>query len=253
MFTKAIVKTPCKNLASGLSSAGLGKPDYNLALKQHKLYIDALRICGLEVTILPPDDQYPDSTFVEDIAIFTPYCVVITQPGAVSRKGEIAGLREILSLFNKTIEEIQPPGTLDGGDVLMIGSHYFIGLSERTNMEGARQLIRILEKHGMNGSTVSLKNVLHLKSGVAYLGNNTLAAAGEFTSKPEFNRFNIVKIDDDENYAANCIRINKNVLVPEGFPKTVKMIEQAGFTTLAVDVSEFRKLDGGLSCLSLRF
>jgi len=78
-------------------------------------------------------------------------------------------------------------------------------------------------------------------------------AAGEFTSKPEFDKFNIVKIDDDENYAANCIRINENVLVPEGFHKTLKMIEQAGFTALAVDVSEFRKLDGGLSCLSLRF
>jgi dimethylargininase len=253
MFTKAIVKTPCKNLASGLSSAGLSKPDYNRALKQHKLYIDALKICGLEVTILPPDNRYPDSTFIEDVAIFTPYCAVITQPGAPSRKGEIAGLREILSIFNKIIEEIQPPGTLDGGDVLMIGSHYFIGLSERTNMEGAQQLIRILEKYGMTGSMVSLKNVLHLKSGVAYLEHNTLLAAGEFTAKPEFMKFNILKIDDDEDYAANCIRINENVLVPKGFPKTIKMIEQAGFTTLAVDVSEFRKLDGGLSCLSLRF
>jgi dimethylargininase len=248
MFSKAIVRTPGKNLAKGLSSAGLGKPDYNLALEQHKQYIDALKACGL-----PPDDRYPDSTFVEDVAIFTPNCVIITQPGAASRKGELVGLKEIFSQFKKGIEEIQPPGTLDGGDVLMIGSHYYIGLSKRTNKEGAGQLIGILEKHGMTGSMISLKNVLHLKSGVAYLGNNTLVAAGEFTAKPEFNKFNILEIDDVESYAANCIRINEKVLVPTGFPKTRKAIKLAGFTTLAVDVSEFRKLDGGLSCLSLRF
>ena len=126
-------------------------------------------------------------------------------------------------------------------------------LSERTNKHGAEQLINILNKYGMTGSTVTLKNVLHLKSGVSYLENDILLAAGEFLTKAEFQKYNLVKIDDDESYAANSLWINDKVLVPKGFPKTKKKIEKLGYITIEVDVSEFQKLDGGLSCLSLRF
>jgi dimethylargininase len=135
----------------------------------------------------------------------------------------------------------------------MVGSHFYIGLSARTNLEGARQVIRFLQKYGLTASTVELKEVLHLKTGVAYLERNNLVAFGEFLSKPEFRKFNLLPIDPDERYAANCLWINDRVLIPAGYPKTRMTLEKAGYTTIQVDVSEFRKLDGGLSCLSLRF
>lgn len=252
-FKNAIVRLPCKNMIHGITTAGLGIPDFDLALKQHQNYTAVLKSCGLQVTVLPPDERFPDSVFVEDIALITPHCIVITRPAISSRMNEINGIRDIAVKLNRNIEEISSPGTLEGGDVLMAGTHFFIGLSGRTNTEGALQLINILEKYGMTGSTVELKDFLHLKSGVAYLGNNCLLASGEMINKSEFLSFNILKVNEDESYAANCVRINDYVIVPEGFPESRKMIEDAGFRTKSVNVSEFRKLDGGLSCLSLRF
>ena len=253
MFTKAIVKTPCKNMLNGITTAGLGKPDYNLALKQHKDYIHALKKCGLKVIVLDSDENFPDSTFVEDACLITPRCAIITNPGAESRKGETIRISKTIKELDLPVENIQSPGTLDAGDIMMVKDHYFAGLSDRTNYEGASQLNRILEKYGYTSSTIALKNVLHLKTGVSYLENNNLLAFGEFLDHPSFSSFNILAVDPDEFYAANSVWINGNVLVPMGFFKTIKMIKAAGYQTIEVDVSEFRKLDGGLSCLSLRF
>ena len=136
---------------------------------------------------------------------------------------------------------------------MMVGPHFYIGLSKRTNREGAEQTISILKKYGMTGSIVTLEKVLHLKTGLSYLEKNNLVASGEFIGKTEFQKFNLLKVDDDESYAANCIWVNDIVLVAEGFPKIRKKIEDSGYKTIALDMSEFRKLDGGLSCLSLRF
>ncbi len=252
-FTKAIVKTPCKNMVQGLTTANLGNPDFDLALKQHEQYIEALKTCGLEVTILESENNFPDSTFVEDTAILTPKCAIITNPGAESRKGETEVIESTVARFYKNIEFIKHPGTVDGGDVMMHGSDFYIGVSERTNEEGARQLISILDKYGMSGSTVNLQYVLHLKSGVAYLENNNLLASGEFLEKEAFKQFNLLKVNEVESYATNCVWINDFVLVAKGFPKTKQLVEDASYKTIVLDVSEFRKIDGGLSCLSLRF
>ena len=253
MFSRAIVRTPCKNLVNGITSANLGKPDYARALLQHRHYIDALKQCGLQVTILDPDETCPDSVFVEDTALITPRCAVITNPGAASRRGEVEAVAAVLNDLDRPVRRIHAPGTLDAGDVMMVGSHYYIGLSERTNAEGARQLIAILNNHAMTGSTIKLDRVLHLKTGVSYLENNYMVAAGEFLSHPDFRKFTILKINAEESYAANCVWINDQVLVPSGHPAAQKTIETAGYRVIAVDVSEFQKVDGGLSCLSLRF
>jgi dimethylargininase len=253
MFTKAIVKKPCKNLVNGLTTASLGSPDYDLALHQHQAYTDILRECGLSITVLDPDENYPDSVFVEDTALLTPCCAVITHPGAPTRKGEVAEIQQVLNKIYSKIFMIEEPGTLEAGDVMMVGDHFYIGLSERTNYNGAAQLITILSGNGMSGSTVSLKNVLHLKSGVSYLENNNLLTTAAFIDKPEFQKFNKLLVDDTENYASNSLWINGKVLVPKGFPKTKRTIINAGYSVIEADVSEFRKLDGGLSCLSLRF
>ncbi len=253
MFTKAIVRTPGKSMISGLSSANLGPPNYELALKQHAAYIEALVDCGLEVLVLNPDEEYPDSTFVEDVALLTNECAIITNPGADSRKGEISNIRTELAKYYEIIEQIDGPGTVEAGDIMMIGSHFFIGLSDRTNEEGANQIIGILNRYGKTGSLVKLEKVLHLKTGLAYLENNNLVTCGEFLTKEEFCKFNILKIDENESYAANCIWVNNKVIIPLGYPRAKSTIVKAGYETIEVDVSEFRKLDGGLSCLSLRF
>lgn len=237
----------------GLTAAGLGRPDIELARQQHTQYIHALQACGLQVRVLEPDEAFPDSTFVEDVALLTPHCAILTNPGAPSRRGETHSILPILQEYYTEIETVQPPGTIEAGDIMMVGSHYYIGLSARTNLSGARQVIGFLKKYGLSGSTVELKEVLHLKTGVAYLENNNLVACGEFLNNPVFQQFNLIPIDPDESYAANCVWINNHVLIPAGYPKAIQTIEDTGYTTIQVDVSEFRKLDGGLSCLSLRF
>lgn len=253
MFSNAIVRTPCENMVSGITSANLGSPNYDMAIVQHERYIAALESCGVSVTILDKEEDYPDSTFVEDTALITPECAILTNPGAFSRKGEVDSIREALSEFFSELEEIKAPGTLDAGDVMMVGSHYYIGLSQRTNAEGARQLISILQDYDLSGSTVEMGSILHLKTGLSYLENNSLIIASGFSHEAQFTDFKQIHIPDDESYAANAIWVNDKVIVAEGFPKSRAAIEQAGHETVALKMSEFQKLDGGLSCLSLRF
>ena len=254
MFTHAIVRTPSPSLVRGITSAPeLGAPNYENALEQHRDYIKALETCGVKVRVLPAEESYPDACFIEDVAVCTRAFAMITSPGAPTRRGEEAGISGVLGSYYETIKYIQAPGTLEGGDVMMVKDHYYIGLSDRTNAEGAAQLISALEQHGMTGSVVEMDEMLHLKTGLAYLENNVLLVAGEFAEKDEFQRFTRIEIPTGEAYAANCIRVNDYVIVPEGFEKTRKKIEAAGLKVLTVDTSEFRKLDGGLSCLSLRF
>jgi dimethylargininase len=253
MFTKAIVRTPCKAMINGISSANLGRPDYNQALVQHADYVEALKECGLQVTVLPVDENFPDSTFVEDVALMTPHCAIITRPGAPTRTRETESIIPAIREFYTKVEMIKAPGNLEAGDIMMVGEHYYIGLSERTNLAGAQQMIAILERYGMHGSVVEMTEVLHLKTGLGYLENNHLLACGEFLVKPEFQQFNLLEVDPEEAYSANSVWVNDTVLTPKGFPKTRALIESTGYGVRQVDVSEFQKLDGGLSCLSLRF
>ena len=254
MLKNAIVRKPGRSLVNGITSTPeLGKPDYGLAIKQHDAYIEALRFCGVEVTVLQADERFPDSCFVEDVAVCTKKIAVITNPRASSRKGEEKEIIEVIKKYYNNLEYIKKTGTLEGGDVMMEKNHFYIGLSKRTNREGAKQLIKALGKYGMSGSIVEMSEMLHLKSGLAYLGDNVLIVAGEFINKVEFKKFNKILVDEDETYSANCIRVNNYVLVPAGYPKTKEKIEKAGFKTIIVDTSEYRKVNGGLSCLSLRF
>ena len=253
MFSKAIVRQPGKSLVDGITTAGLGAPDFDLALKQHQRYIEALELCALEVTVMPADEDYPDGLFIEDAALVMTGCAVSTRPGAAARRGEVGKVAQALSAFYDKVEAIEAPGTLDAGDIMMVGKHFYIGLSERSNQAGAEQLIEILKAHGYQGSMVAFSEALHLKSSVSYLEDNRMVITGELCAKPEFASFEQVVIDADEAYAANCVWINNRVLVATGYPKTSKKIADLGYQVIELDVSEFRKLDGGLSCLSLRF
>ena len=253
MFKHAIVRIVSKNFQYGLTSSKLGKPDYNKALIQHSNYIEALRKCGLKVLTLKADDRFPDSTFVEDTAVINEDLAIIANLGATSRKGEEIEIRKVLDKFYENVESIEKPGTLDGGDVLRVEDQYFIGISKRTNKVGALQLKEILKKYGYSCSLVKLKEVLHLKTGVAYIGDKNLIVSGEFIDNPLFQDYNIIKVDEDESYAANCIRVNNYVLIADGYEKLINSISSLGYKVLKLDITEFRKMDGGLSCLSLRF
>jgi dimethylargininase len=252
-FKKAIVKTPCRNLINGLTTSDLGPPVYEKALDQHAAYIEALQSCGIEVIIIEPDEDFPDSTFVEDTALLTDNCSVVTNPGAMSRRGEIAAIAEELKNHYRNLDYIQEPGTIDAGDILMVENHFYIGMSERTNVSGCDQMIAILSGHGYSASTISISEMLHLKSGIAYLGNNSLLVTGELVGNPEFGSFDKLIVPDNEQYAANCLSINNKVIIAKNHPATKELINSAGYTTVELDMSEFQKIDGGISCLSLRF
>ena len=307
MFTRAIVRAPAPNFSEGLTTVGLGKPDYSRALAQHKAYCAALEKCGLTVIKLETDTRYPDSCFVEDTAVcinaptdgratapqdtaviglenanaesaiadaeFSPLrssassassafnkisCVTMTRPGAPTRHGEVASIREEFKKFfvTEVIQEIQAPGTLDGGDVCDAGNHFFIGLSQRTNEAGAQQLAEILTKWGYTSSVVDIRGVdglLHFKSGVAYLGDNRLAITQAVMNREAFASYDLIPVPAAEDYAANCVRLNDRVLIAAGYPAFEGQLRDLGYQTIALEMSEFQKMDGGLSCLSLRF
>jgi len=256
MFTRAIVRTPGENFAEGVTSATLGAPDYSKAIEQHTAYARALEACGLAVTVLKPDLAYPDSTFVEDTAVIFGDRAVLSRPGTSSRLGEVAAIREAIQKQVSTVVEISAPGTLDGGDICEADGHFFIGISRRTNEEGGKQLAAFLASSGYTSSFVdirAMRGILHLKSGIAHLGDKDLVVWDELAPFESFRGYNLIRVAAEDNYAANCVRVNSSVLVAEGFPKFIQQIENAGYKPLTLDVSEFRKMDGGLSCLSLRF
>jgi dimethylargininase len=255
-FEHAITRFPAQTFSQGLTSSGEAPPSVEMALEQHGRYCAALRECGLSVDILPAALQYPDSTFVEDTAILTARVAIIMRPGAPSRLGEIQLIREAILKYRAEVMQIVEPGSMDGGDVCQADEHFFIGISARTNVEGARQLGAILNAHGYSSSTVDIREegrLLHLKSGIAYLGDRRLVVAPELSGLSVFRPYDLIEVGSAELYAANCIHINDHVLIPTGYPKITAALESLGYTTLAIDVSEFRKMDGGLSCLSLRF
>jgi len=253
MFRHAITRLPCRALVHGLSTAGLGPPDVDLALAQHRAYVAALGECGVDVTVLEAQEIYPDSVFVEDSAICTSRCAILTRIGASSRRDEPVAIEPALKAHYDCVERLIDPGTLDGGDVMMVGTHFYVGVSARTNEAGAQQLIAILERYGLSGSIVGTGDVLHLKTGVAYLENGNLLAIDAMRERTEWHGLNVVRVPDGEAYAANSIWINGKVVMPAGFPRTQAAIAELGYKVLPVDTSEFRKLDGGVSCLSLRF
>ncbi len=255
-FTHAIARPPGATFSQGLSTAGLGPPDLALASIQHAAYCEALRSCGLAVTVLDADPGFADAPFVEDTAVLAERVTIVTRPGAASRLGEVDSIRDHLRGLRGDLAEIRAPGTVDGGDVCQAGSHFFIGLSARTNADGAAQFAAIVRGAGYTASTIDVRGsakLLHLKSGIAYLGDGRLLAVRDLPRTAELAGFEIVEVDSRESYAANCVRINDRVLVAAGYPRTAERLTALGYSLLPLEVSEFRKLDGGLSCLSLRF
>ncbi len=257
MFTKAITRKPCRALVDGITTSmfGEGTPDYDKAIHQHAQYVATLQELGLEVTDLEGDERYPDSCFVEDPAVVMEHCAIITNSPKDSRNGEKFEIMDTIRKFydDSQIFFIEAPGTMEGGDVMKVGNHFYIGQSDRTNAEGARQFNEIVTKFGYTSSTVPVTEGLHLKDFVIYLENDNMLVSPVMDKEPSFKDFNRFVIDAEELYAINSMNINGTVLVPEGYPKTLKIIEDLGYPVKIVSTDEFRKIDGSLTCLSLRF
>ena len=252
MFTHAIARKPGDDFARGSTTSNLGTPQYDLIMKQHEAYIKTLSSLGLELTVLEPLFNYPDAYFVEDTAVITPDVAIITNPGNKDRQGEEDTIERALAPYRTTVR-IKAPGTVDGGDVLQVNSHFFVGISQRTNGEGAKQLGCIFDEYGYTWATISVEAGLHLKSSVNYLGKNTLLITKQFAGRNEFKAYDTIIVDKKEEYAANTLLINDSLITPKGFPNTMKKLEATGLGIIELDVSEVRKMDGGLTCMSLRF
>ncbi len=256
MFRHAIVRPPSENFADGLTRADLGVPDFARVLEQHAAYCAALQACGLSLTVLPADSRYPDSTFVEDTAVIVPEGAMLMRPGAPSRLGEAAAIEASLRTVFPSLANIVAPGTVDGGDICEAGRHVFIGLSHRTNADGGSQLAAWLATLGYTSAVVDVRDVssiLHLKSGLSWLGDGRLLVIDALAAHPAFADFERVVVEPAELYAANAIRVNSRVLIASGYPKLAQALADLGYRPLALEMSEFEKMDGGLSCLSLRF
>lgn len=249
-YTIAITRKPGQSFVNGITTVDLGIPDFALALAQHEQYVATLKSCGLTVIDLDADERFPDGCFVEDTALVTADFAVITNPGALSRRGETASISSILRTY-RPVKFLPASVTLDGGDVLLIGKTFYVGLSARTTPTAASALSKIVQAEGYQVVPVIVEKILHLKTGVCFVGDNTLITTPQFARCSEFQDYQKIVTMPIENYAANCLRINDHLIMAAGFPDLKHKLAQLNLPVLEVEMSEFRKMDGGLTCSSL--
>ncbi len=246
-----IVRLPGKNYASGLTTRS-GNPDVIQAVEQHTRYRSALSNAGVHLTILEADERFPDGTFVEDTAIILDECAIIGYAGHPSRRGEEESIERLLAP-ERVLEYLGPPGHLDGGDVRRVGRHCYIGKSRRSNHEGIEQFQAISRRYGYTSSVIPVETVLHLSTGASYIGNNTIVSIPELAEKIKRPGIDILTVGNDELYAANCLPVNGSLIMPEGFPRLRDTLVKRGYHIVPTPMSEFEKMDGSLTCLSLLF
>ena len=226
--------------------------DLAKARAQHDAYEQCLIEAGYQVVRLPAGPDMPDSVFVEDIAIVFGEVAVITRPGAESRRGETGAMEEALRRY-RPLRSIESPGMLDGGDVLVMGTHVYIGESARTNRAAVSQMEGILGPHGYSVHGIDVRGCLHLKSAVTAVSDDTLLINREWAPAERFRSFTLIDVDPLEPFAANALRLADRVIYPSMFPRTRARLDERGIRVCAVDVSELAKAEGAVTCCSLIF
>ena len=253
-FTHAITREPAPSITRGLRAVDTGTPNLTTMLAHHRDYIAALRETGAEVITLSPMDAYPDSVFVEDTALCLPEGAIIMRPGAPSRLGEAAEMAPMLRVLYSEVLEIVAPGHIEGGDILVTEREILVGLSERTNRAGVEQLAALTARWGYSVRIVETPpGVLHFKTDCSLLDAETILATQRLAASGCFDGYRVIHTAEGEEACANTIRFNNLVLMPEGFPRTRDTLIKAGYNVRTIGNSECAKLDGGMSCLSLRF
>ncbi|MCT8330985.1 dimethylarginine dimethylaminohydrolase family protein [Albidovulum sediminis] len=253
-FTRAITRRPGESVTHGLRAVDTGAPDLGLMLKHHADYVAALRAAGAEVVELPPLEPFPDALFVEDTALCLPEGAVLMRPGAPSRAGEVAEMAPVIRGLFAEVREIRGPGTIEGGDILFTPREVLVGQSARTNAAGIAELRAILADWGRSLREIRVPDgVLHFKTDCSLLDGQTILATGRLAQSGCFDGYRVILTAPGEEAAANAIRYNDVVLMAAGFPETAESLRKAGYRVQEIGNSECAKLDGGMSCLSLRF
>lgn len=253
-FTQAIVRSPGRSVAAGLRKAGAHPPDFAKFRLEHDAYVAALASAGVEVTVLPALEAFPDSVFVEDAALCVCGTAITLRPGAPTRLGEAAAIRPALESLFDTVLDLPGEGSVDGGDVLLFDDEAFIGLSGRTDEKGCEALASLLEDLGYRSKRVHLPpDALHLKSDCGLLDSATVFATRRLAATGCFPDYRVIEAPAGEEAAANLVRVNDVVLVRAGFPRTGALLRESGFAVTTLSADEAARVDGGLSCMSLRF
>ncbi len=252
-FTRALVRAPSKSVTRGLRAHGGEGPSYAGVAREHRAYVAALTEAGVTVDILAPLEEFPDSVFIEDPALVFPEGAILLRPGAAERLGEAAALAsELTARFDET--QALDIGFADGGDVLNLGDRILIGVSSRTNEAGADRLVRLLEKFGRHAQVVvTPPGVLHFKSDCALVDDETVLATPRLASSGVFRGFRVLETAPGEERAANALRINNDLLLADGYPRTAEMLGSLKMRVVPLAADQIARIDAGLSCMSLRW
>ncbi len=252
-FDNALVRKPSRSVIQGLSSRSGPRPSYEAVVREHTNYVRALQDCGLLVEILQPLEDFPDSVFVEDPALVYTDVAILLRPGAQSRRGEVAQIEPALRRRFQRVLEVRR-GFADGGDVLNTPGLTLIGLSSRTDAEGAAELSGLLKDLGIRSRIVHTPaDTLHLKSDCSLIGEEQVLCTQSLAASGIFEGLRTLVVPESERRAANALRVNDSVLIGEEFPLTVNLIRREGYDVKTLPVSEIGKIDAGLSCMSLRW
>ncbi len=252
-FSQAIARLPGRSVVQGLREGDREDPEFNLVLAEHAAYVMAMRDLGIDVHVLPAKEDFPDSIFVEDCALVFGEGAILLKSGAESRVGEAPLIAPVLARHFDTVHAMVE-GHVDGGDVLVTPSAVVIGLSNRTDREGAAALGALLDKLGKRAIVADTPSgILHFKTGCGMIDEETVFVAPPLASCPAFSGLRVLVAPEGEEAAANVLRVRDRLFIGDQWPKSRDLIEQHGVRTLTLSVSEIAKIDAGLSCMSLRW
>ncbi len=253
-FSEAIVRRPAPSATRGLRAKDRGAPDIARMMDDHAAYVRALEGAGARVHVLNALDAFPDGMFVEDVALCLPEGAVLLKPCAPSRAGEVREMQPELAAHFDDIRAIRGRGTIEGGDILVTPREILVGLSARTSREGAAELARIVAGWGYRVRLCETPpEVLHFKTACALIDAQTILATPRLAATGCFDGYRVLFTAPGEEGAANAIRFNDLVILSAAFGKTAGMLREAGHAVVGIRGTEFDLLDGGMSCLSLRF
>lgn len=253
-FSRAIIRKPAASTTDGLRAVDTGPPDLARMNAAHAAYAATLRKTGAEVIELPALTPYPDSVFVEDTALCLPQGAILMRPGAPTRVGEVSEMAPVLYNLYKDVREIKDPGTIEGGDILVTAREILVGLSDRTDQAGVDELAALVRDWGYTVCAITIPDdVLHFKTDCSLLDADTILSTQRLATSGCFADYNVIYTAPNEEAAANAIRFNQFVIMAAGFPNTAKRLRDSGYEVREIDNTDCAKLDGGMSCLSLRF
>ncbi len=233
-----------------LSYIGREPIDVERAREQHRAYVACLESLGATVEVLPEAPELPDAVFVEDTAVVLGTVAIVTKPGAASRRPEVDAVADALAR-HLNVERMSGAGTVDGGDVMHVGSTLYVGRTPRSTDAGILELASLAAPHGVTVRPVRVDGCLHYKSGASYLGRDTVLANPAWVDIAELDGLRVIEVDPGEPWAANTVVVGDTVVLSEAFPRTVARLEAEGFPVVTLDISEFQKAEGGLSCMSI--